>query len=857
MNIENKKDISHIIESHQYVKELFTDKVSNVEDDFALDLFEIAEGEIKENLDKVELILEQHDSNSNIHNLLEAKRALHTLKGSARMVGLNKIGSIAHRLESLLEYAETRSIGIEYFKEIIQSEVEKVSYLLDNKNELLPKNIIYWLDNLTDAEDGETREFNQDIVEIPIHEEHRHDKLDHDFSIDVNSIIDNKNINKISNISETVMSTTTSTHTETKKVHPHHIENQTQSIKVDSRLVDTVINDISEIRLSKTALETTLDSNKKAVFDLKATANQLQKIVREIEIQAEAQIQSRKEQLSAHNEIFDPLEFDQYTRLQELTRFLAENVHDINDALVSLDSSNNRENEIVERQTLLTNNLLSELMKVRLVTLDSISERLYRITRNTTIELNKKVRLELFGEKTEIDRIILDKIIVSLEHLIRNCIAHGIESEELRKINDKNPIGKITLDAKIEGNYVVMSLKDDGAGINLERITEVAKEKGLYDHNKQYTDKELIAFIFNSGFSTAKNVNQISGRGYGMDIVYNQIISLGGTIEVNSVSGHGTEFVISLPVSVSTNQVVLVQTSNDVIAIPIDLVEEVTYLKHNDLVSAYNNKYILHDGKKTELIYLGHLMGGPTPITDMPNIKVYNTLLTINHLGQKLIVHVDSLNSTTDILVKGVGSFISKISGFVGYSVLGDGKQVIMVNPFLLKKHFDTYIKPKIDSLQINKAKSADDLAKTLLEPVITSNYEEKYKEKITVLVVDDSLTVRKTTEKVLSAYGYDVILAKHGEDALDKLQIQIPDIILSDIEMPIMDGFDFVKNLKNNIKYAQIPVIMITSRTADKHKNYAYSLGVNGFLGKPYQNEELVEKIKQLVKDSSLIIND
>lgn len=828
MNIENKKDITQIIENHQYVKELFSDKVSSVEDDFALDLFEIAEGEIKENLDKVDLILEQPNSNTNIHNLLEVKRALHTLKGSARMVGLNKIGSIAHRVESLLEYAESRNIEMDYFKDIIISETEKINYLLDNKDEVLPKNMVIWLDNIIQDDNNEkelseiTEELKTgDVIVI-------NEKLDAD--------------NKLDNTD--------------KKVSMHHVDVQVQSIKMDGRLVDTVINDISEIRLSKTALENTLDNNKKAVFDLKATANQLQKIVREIEIQAESQIQSRKEQLTAHNEIFDPLEFDQYTRLQELTRFLAENVHDINDALVSLDTSNNREGEIVERQTLLTNNLLTELMKVRLVTLESISERLYRITRNTSIELNKKVKLELFGEKTEIDRIILDKIIISLEHLIRNCIAHGIESEEVRKNTSKNPFGKIALEARIEGNYVVMSLKDDGAGINLERIAEVAKEKGLYDHNKNYTEKELIAFIFNSGFSTAKNVDQISGRGYGMDIVYNQIISLGGTIEVNSHKGSGTEFIISLPVSVSTNQVVLVQASNDVIAIPIDLVEEVTYLKHNDLVQAYNNKYIVNNGKRTELVYLGHLMGGPSPITDLPNIKVYNTLLTINHLGQKLIVHVDALTTTTDILVKGVGSFISKISGFVGYSVLGDGKQVIMINPFLLKKHFDTYIKPKVDALQINKAKSADDIAKSLLNPVTTSNFEEKYKEKITVLVVDDSLTVRKTTEKVLSAYGYDVILAKQGEDALDKLQIQIPDIILSDIEMPVMDGFDFVKNLKNNAKYENIPVIMITSRTADKHKSYAYSLGVNGFLGKPYQNEELVEKIKQLVKDNTLVLN-
>lgn len=830
MNIENKKDISQIIEEHQYIKQLFSDKVASVEDDFALDLFEIAEGEIKENLDKINLILEQHNSNTNIHNLLESKRALHTIKGSAKMVGLNKIGLIAHRLESLLEYGEARSIDLEYFKEIIVVEIEKIQYLLDNKDELLTKNIIAWLDNVGHEEEStivsETVEHLNTGDVIIITEEQ--------------SVSDNKTLDS----------------TEHKKAPVHHVDIQVQSIKMDSRLVDTVINDISEIRLSKTALETTLDNNKKAVFDLKATANQLQKIVREIEIQAETQIQSRKEQLTEHNEIFDPLEFDQYTRLQELTRFLAENVHDINDALISLDSSNNRENEIIDRQTLLTNNLLTELMKVRLVTLDSISDRLYRITRNTSIELNKKIRLELFGEKTEIDRIILDKTIVSLEHLIRNCIAHGIETEESRKKSGKNPIGKITLEAKIEGNYVIMSLKDDGTGINLDRITEVAKEKGLYDHNKNYTEKELIAFIFNSGFSTAKNVDQISGRGYGMDIVYNQIISLGGSIEVNSIKNHGTEFVIALPVSVSTNQVVLVQISNDVVAVPIDLVEEVTYLKHNELVQAYNDKYIVHDGKRTELVYLGHLMGGPTPITDMPNIKVYNTLLTINHLGQKLIVHVDALMTTTDILVKGVGSFISKISGFVGYSVLGDGKQVIMINPFLLKKHFDTHIKPKVDALQINKAKTAEEIAKSLLNPITTSNFEEKYKEKITVLVVDDSLTVRKTTEKVLSAYGYDVILAKHGEDALDKLQIQIPDIILSDIEMPVMDGFDFVKNLKNNAKYENIPVIMITSRTADKHKSYAYSLGVNGFLGKPYQNEELVEKIKQLVKDNNLVLN-
>lgn len=716
----------------------------------------------------------------------QLKRYLHTLKGSVRMAGANKAGGVSHRLETLLDYSETRDISLFKLKPLIIEEMNKIKFLLSNINIELNDNQINWLDNNLNNKNNDTK----NIIKVESNSEH---------------------ISEVKN--------------EVRKENQR--KEDRQFIRIDSSILDNLINNAGDVRLTRTTLEGLLLNSKKGMYDLQNTSNKLSKMLKEIEVQAESQMIAKKELMVSDNNKFDPLEFDRFTRLQELTRFMSEALADVNDLVLSFDNLNKIQENTISQQAILSNGLLESMMKIRLLPLDSISERLYKITRNTAKELNKRVILELQGEKTEIDRLVLDKIISPLEHLLRNSIAHGIENSDDRLKKNKSHSGKVIIETLLDGNFILINIKDDGAGINLEKVKNIGLSKGLLERKNEYSEKEIVELIFKSGFSTADEISQVAGRGVGMDVVQKEILDLGGTINISTEKDKGTEFNIVIPVSVANNNVMLTSIKNKLIGIPTVLVEEIISLKKEDLILAYNKKSITIKNKEYNIKYLGHLLG-IISVDELPEIKTYNSCILISYLNEQMLVHVDVLENTTEVLIKNGGVYLSKINGVLGATLLGDGRQGIIVNPILLKEYFTNHI-----------------------EKLFTSNVKNKeiiFNKKPTVMVVDDSITVRRASTKILERNGFNVMLAKDGEDGLEQLQIMKPDIILSDIEMPKMDGFEFAKNIKNNNLYKNIPIIMITSRTADKHKSYAFSLGVEDFLGKPYQEDELVTKIKKLI---------
>jgi chemotaxis protein histidine kinase CheA/CheY-like chemotaxis protein len=773
---------SDLFANNSYIQSIFEDKISIVKDEIDPEIYEISKIEIEDIFSKMDEILESVEIDViNVEDTNTLKRYLHTFKGSVRMAGANRMGAVSHRLESLLDYSENHNISLFKIKPLIQKELEKLHFLEENGDNSLTLQKEIWLDTVSQKASPEISNDKHSVEPAKVEE------------------------TKLLIVSP-------------KKEDKHYI-------RVVSNTVDSLINEAGEIRLSRTTLEGVLDSNKKSLSDLKASSNKITKILKEIEVQAESQITARKDELFETGKDFDPLEFDQYTRLQELTRFMNEALLDVKDTVVMMDSLYRVQENAIVKQAIITNGMLTSLMNVRLISVDSISDRLYKITRNTAKELGKYVNLEIFGEKTEIDRLVLDKIQSPLEHLLRNSIAHGIEMPNIRILNNKPQNGKIVIDISQSGNFIIITISDDGAGINIERIKEIGYEKGLIVHGTDYSKNELIELIFKSGFSTVDVISQVAGRGVGMDVVKNEILALGGSIKTESENGLGTTFTIVLPVAVATTQAMLIESNGKLVAIPAIFVEQIMSLKKEQLDIAYKDNKVLYKGIDYPIYYLGHLLG-MLPKEQKPEIKTYNTLILVSYLDRNIVIHVDKLETTNEILIKQMGAYFGKISGIMGATLLGDGRQGVVVNPILLMDHFNENVDNK----------------ESLVDTVIT-----KKKEVLTVMVVDDSITVRRATFKILEKYGYNVILAKDGEDGLEQLQIMVPDIILSDIEMPVMDGFEFVKNIKNIERYKNIPIVMITSRTADKHRNLAYSLGVNGFLGKPYQEDELIKQIKDL----------
>jgi chemosensory pili system protein ChpA (sensor histidine kinase/response regulator) len=461
------------------------------------------------------------------------------------------------------------------------------------------------------------------------------------------------------------------------------------------------------------------------------------------------------------------------------------------------------------------------LMSVRMVSFNSITDRLYRIVRQTGKELNKRANLELRGTNVELDRSVLEKMVAPFEHLLRNAIVHGLESNELRAQSGKNPIGEICLSVHQDSNEVVFEFSDDGAGLNYVALRTKAIAGGVLRADEEVSDDQLAQLIFTSGLSTAASITEVAGRGIGMDVVRSEIVGLGGRIDVSSKRGQGTKFLIYLPLTLAVTQIVLVRSGDNTYAIPSVMVEQVRQVKSSDMIALHQAQKIEWQDRVYPLHYLSQLLSDTEFV---PENQPRNPLLLLRSGEQRYALHVDELLGNQEAVVKNIGPQLARHAGIAGATVLGNGAVVMILNPAQLAQRISSG----------SKASRALAVKKLNILPLI--------------MVVDDSLTVRKITSRMLTRAGYQVVTATDGVDALEQLEEFTPDVMLLDIEMPRMDGFALAKELRRSPNTKNMPIIMITSRTADKHRDYAMQLGVNTYLGKPYQEDELLQNIADFV---------
>ena len=591
------------------------------------------------------------------------------------------------------------------------------------------------------------------------------------------------------------------------------------TIRVKSELMDQLVNQAGEVSIARSRIEAEMLTMKSSLLDLTENVNRLRSQLRELEIQAESQMQAKVKEHDGDEANFDPLEFDRFTRLQEITRFIAESVHDVATIQQNLLKNHDDSSSALSQQARMTKELQQSLMRVRMVPFSSLSERLYRLTRQTGKEVGKKVNLELRGGRVEIDRGVLDQMMSPFEHMLRNAIDHGLESTEQRLALGKSEFGEVQVEVRQEGNELVLLLKDDGKGLDLTRLRAKGLEKGLINNNA--SDQMVTELIFEPGITTASSLTTLSGRGIGMDVVKNKLGDLGGHIDVSSETGVGTTFTIYLPLTLAVTQVVLVKANGQQYAIPSGMVEQVQEIKLGPLESIYENRFQEWMDSRYPFAYFPRLLGDTQSV---PEQKRYNTVILLRSGSSRMALHVDELLRNQEVVVKAIGPQLARIPGVTGATVLGNGDVVMIMNPLSLLARGET----RSTAIHISP---------------------EALKTTPVVMIVDDSLTVRKITGRLLAREGFQVLTAKDGLDALQQLSDIKPDVMLVDIEMPRMDGFEFTRNVRANEGTRHIPIIMITSRTADKHKNYAFELGVNTFLGKPYQEEELLGYIRGFIQ--------
>ncbi len=620
-------------------------------------------------------------------------------------------------------------------------------------------------------------------------------------------------------------------------------------VRVRPQLLDQLVNHAGEVSITRTRLHAQVGNIRGSLHDLTDNLERLRQHLRDIELQAETQLSTRMEAARAASQDFDPLEFDRYTRFQELTRMMAESVNDVATVQRTLQRSLETAEDQLAAQARLTRDLQDDLLRTRMVEFDSMSDRLYRVVRQAAKETGKQVRLDIVGGATEIDRGVLDRMTGSFEHMLRNCVSHGIEPPEQRQAAGKDAVGQITVLLRQEGNEVSIEVRDDGAGLDLARIRERAADMGLLAQGAQPADSELAQFIFTSGFSTAETVTELAGRGIGMDVVRADVNAMGGRIETATQSGQGTSFTLILPLTTAVTKVVMLRCGSLTVAVPTHLIEMVRRAKPLEVETAYRQGHYGFADLQLPFYWLGALLQhSPRGLEGQRSIPV----VIVRSAQQRVALHVDEVLGNQEVVVKNLGPQLARMPGLAGMTLLASGAVSLIYNPVALATVYgDRAVQAMRDSL-ITVGAEASWLAPDAsagAKPGAVVDPEEQARP--LVLVVDDSLTVRRVTQRLLSREGYRVKLAKDGMEALEALAQERPVVVLSDIEMPRMDGFDLVRNMRADEKLTGLPVIMITSRIAQKHRDYAQELGVDHYLGKPYGEEELLSLVARYAAET------
>ena len=728
----------------------------------------------------------------------ELHRHLHTLKGSARMAGLMRLGELAHVLEARVIALEgVAKPDVKAFDEV-EERVDRFSLSLER---------------LARGEDI----VEADPVQVPVAAVFEHQK-DKPGALAV-----------IAAAAQEVASR--------EALPPEMRESRAALLRVNAEMIDRFVNEAGELSIARSRIEGEMAAFKRALIDLTDNIARMRTQLREIEIASESQMQSTIKAKEEHGASFDPLEMDRFSRMQELTRFLAESLGDVITLHQGLQKNLDEAELAIHAQARLNRELQQGLMGVRLVPLGNLADRFYRIVRQTAKEVDKKANLELKGTRVELDRSVLEKITAPFEHLLRNAIAHGLEKPARRLAAGKPEIGEILIDAVQRGNEVVLTVTDDGAGLDFKRIREKAISSGLLQPDVELPEAQLAQFIFMTGFTTATEVSQVAGRGVGLDVVKNEITSLGGRVEITSTPGRGTAFTITLPLTLAVTQAVMIRAGQTTFAIPSVMIEQVHEYKAQPYAELVAKGEIAWKDNTYALRSLLPLLGE----TDTPAPARQIPVLLLKSGVQRAAIRVDQIIGNREVVVKTIGPQLARLAGISGATVLGNGQVVLILNPVQLVH------RESAAPVVVREPVAAPSPVPAPAPAPATARGARL------VMVVDDSLTVRKITGRMLAREGYEVATAKDGVDALQQLQDLKPDCILLDVEMPRMDGFEFTRNVRADADTRAIPIIMITSRTADKHRNHALELGVNEYMGKPYQEEQLLALIKRYTTESAL----
>ena len=808
-SIEEDSELSSAVS----INELIVESWPNGQPD--IDILEVyleeAEELISSSNQSLQLFL---TNNRDTETLQSLQRDLHTIKGGARMVAANGIADLAHEMESLYEeLALRRRPATKMTSKLLTAchdwIVDAVFILKQQVNPPTPTALITALKQFISKPNSLKKVPNESLNELrKTILVAKTEARNHYIAKDVSEM--------------PLMSGNFSEHVESVGT--------TEMIRIPSSSVEHMINLSGESAINRARIEMGMTSLTTSIEEMGITVQRLADQLRRMELELEVQILSQIDEKLIGGEDFDPLEMDQYSSLNQLSKSLSESASDLVDInstlLEKTQSSEGLLLQLARTQTELQDGLMSS----RIVPFTRLTPRLELIVRQTANELDKSVDLTIINADDEMDRTILERITSPLEHMIRNAVDHGIEDAETRLKAGKDRTGHITLEIQREGSEVVIHLNDDGRGIDVEAVRKKAISKGLIDINDNtLSDLDVMQYIFNAGLSTTEQLTQISGRGVGMDIVISEIRQLGGVVSVSSEPNKGSQFTIRVPLSVAITDALVVRVADGYYAIPLVQIERVVRIDPENLYDYFQSgtATLPIDDKDYRVRYLNEILSGSKFSELIVNTNTSLPLIIIkSRTGQNIALLVDQIaGSRIEMVVKPLGRQLSHIMGMSAATIMGDGSVMLILDLVALMRN-----------ASLSKAVT------------MTKSSRADAKRKPTIMVVDDSVTVRKVTSRFLERQGVNVVIAKDGVDAIEILQETTPDLILLDIEMPRMDGFEVATHIRHTKRLQSIPIIMITSRTGEKHRTRAFKIGVDDYMGKPFQEIQLLEKINLLL---------
>ncbi|NNH01006.1 Hpt domain-containing protein [Acinetobacter sp. ANC 5414] len=795
-------------ETEQEVVSQNAEAVEDPDDSIRLIAEETFLEEAEEILESTDDLLKQwFDQRSDRSLLLQLQRAAHSLKGGARMVENEPVAAISYQLESTFE-----QFAVHHFN--------------SNAYDLLLQTTFAWLKQAIFERDYS----NFDSLKL---------SLESIGFVDVTVQLPNR-------VTQSDLLTTPKTFefVQGDGAEPPAMlgewdlssqqDNSNEMIRISADLVEKMIDLSGENSINRSRIEMDLGQLGNTLNEMELAMKRLADQLRRMEGELESHIIAKHGSENSRYADFDPLEMDQYSSLNQLSKSLAESASDLVDFKTTLADKIRDTEGLLLQQSRIQAEIQESLMRTRLVPFDRLLPRLQRIVRQTSSTLNRPAELIVQNTEGELDRTILERLVTPFEHMLRNAIDHGLEDTQVRQEVQKPEVGQIVLNISRQGTDVLVSFSDDGKGIDESKIKEKALNLGLIKADQLLDKQEILQLIFHPGFSTAKEITQISGRGVGLDVVQSEIKALGGHVSVDSELGKGTTFTIRVPTTVAVSDALMVKAGDQQFAISLAQIERIVRIAPSTLEEYFNSKedFFKIDNTNYKLRYLSEFVSNQ-PLPRLSSIAHSLPVLLIKgNSGQTIALLVDQLiGSRAQIVVKPIGQQFSSVGVVAGATILGDGQVCLILDGQNIARQIQTTqrLKHALDQRDLSRHHNARRL----------------------IMIVDDSVTVRKVTSRLLERHGYDIVTAKDGVDAMEQLENIKPDLMLLDIEMPRMDGFEVTNLVRHHEVHRDLPIIMITSRTGEKHRERAFSLGVSHYMGKPFQEAELVSNVENLLETS------